>query len=285
MMQLLQLSWQTHPPDCMATTDNADNQCRPSARMQWACHQLQLHTRSLAHKMQWLRGSRCQAGTAQATVSQLAQQHGSHQPRLATVRDRACRMSPSKGAGQLMYLVHGSSRGHSLHDVLAATIGAHWEATSDDLAQSGQVWGDAKVLLCAALCYPACTSRFSWRGKTAGTAVCLGSVRQLPLLRGLQGVPSPLLCCLQGTLKIALHPPVQPFSSWGHLGHTWGPVVLAPVHSHANCMAVGGRQLLSPGPKGQQSRHQNDRIRHRMPPRSCWLSHGSQKQRAIRGCI
>ena len=52
------------------------------------------------------------------------------------------------------YLVHGPCRCHCLHDVFPPAVGAHWEAPTNDLAHGGQVGGDAKVCLGAALGYP-----------------------------------------------------------------------------------------------------------------------------------
>mmetsp|Transcript_10241 Transcript_10241/g.17627 ORF Transcript_10241/g.17627 Transcript_10241/m.17627 type:complete len:515 (-) Transcript_10241:180-1724(-) len=48
-------------------------------------------------------------------------------------------------------LVHGAGRGHHLHDVLAAAVGADGEAAADDLAHGGHVGGDAEVALRAAV--------------------------------------------------------------------------------------------------------------------------------------
>mmetsp|Transcript_15205 Transcript_15205/g.35590 ORF Transcript_15205/g.35590 Transcript_15205/m.35590 type:complete len:361 (-) Transcript_15205:349-1431(-) len=48
-------------------------------------------------------------------------------------------------------LVHGSSRRHHLHDVSASTIGAHRQASTDDLAHGGHVGSHTKVLLCTAV--------------------------------------------------------------------------------------------------------------------------------------
>jgi len=53
----------------------------------------------------------------------------------------------------MLYLVHGSSRCHHLHDVSTSTVCSHRQTTTNDLSQCGQVRSDAKVLLGAALGY------------------------------------------------------------------------------------------------------------------------------------
>ena len=52
------------------------------------------------------------------------------------------------------HLVHRPCRCHCLHDVFPPAVGTHWEAPANDLAHGGQVGGDAKVCLGAALGYP-----------------------------------------------------------------------------------------------------------------------------------
>ena len=59
------------------------------------------------------------------------------------------------------HLIHRASRRDCLHDICSAAIGAHWQASTDDLAQGGEVRRDIEMLLCTALGNPACT-QITW---------------------------------------------------------------------------------------------------------------------------
>mmetsp|Transcript_92155 Transcript_92155/g.256768 ORF Transcript_92155/g.256768 Transcript_92155/m.256768 type:complete len:226 (-) Transcript_92155:832-1509(-) len=48
-------------------------------------------------------------------------------------------------------LVHGPGGRHHLHDVLPATVGTHWQTTSNHLAHRGHIGNHTEVLLSAAI--------------------------------------------------------------------------------------------------------------------------------------
>lgn len=51
------------------------------------------------------------------------------------------------------YLVHRASRSHHVHDVSTPAVSSHRESPANDLAKSGEVRYDTKVLLSAPLGY------------------------------------------------------------------------------------------------------------------------------------